>query len=175
MPIPSRPRINRSTNTAVCCLAALLVAGGVASPAAGTPDAPGDVLFRESFDDPRLPGRGWYDGRTFAIVAEGARAGEGCIAYHWKPDTTTPERSSALRRLVRADGDGLSALLPQALARLGLDRPVVSPSPDPAPDHRGRPVPRPGREPPDGLRRAAGGQACAWRPRTFPTGTRPTA
>src|SRR5690349_11698179 len=57
------------------------------------------LLFREGFDDDRLLQRGWYDGRTFAIDREGARAGAGCIAYHWKPGTTTPENSSALRRL----------------------------------------------------------------------------
>ncbi len=99
MPIPIRPRIHRLTNTVVCCLAAVLLMGGVAHPAVDTQDGGRGVLFRESFDDPRLPARGWYDGRTVAIAAEGARAGEGCIAYHWKPDTTTPERSSALRHL----------------------------------------------------------------------------
>jgi predicted amidohydrolase len=57
------------------------------------------VLFREGFDDDRLAQRGWYDGRTFAIDREGAREGGGCIAYHWKLGTTTPEDSSALRRL----------------------------------------------------------------------------
>ena len=43
--------------------------------------------------------RGWYDGRSFVISREGAHAGDGCIAYHWKPNTTTPEGSSGLRRL----------------------------------------------------------------------------
>ncbi len=57
------------------------------------------VLFRERFDDDLLPGRGWYDGRTFAIDRDGAREGNGCIAYHWKQGTTTPEGSSTLRRL----------------------------------------------------------------------------
>src|SRR5262249_48303074 len=57
------------------------------------------VMFREGFDDDRLPQRGWYDGRTFAIDRECARGGDGCIAYHWKPGTTTPEGSSTLRRL----------------------------------------------------------------------------
>src|ERR1700712_4075731 len=57
------------------------------------------VLFAEAFDDARLPERGWYDGRTFSISREGARAGGGCIEYRWKPGTTTPERSSGLRRL----------------------------------------------------------------------------
>src|SRR4029077_4667751 len=56
------------------------------------------MLFRESFDDARLPERGWYDGQTFAISRGGAHAG-GCIEYHWKPGTTTPGRSTSLRRL----------------------------------------------------------------------------
>src|SRR5947209_3173478 len=58
-----------------------------------------DALFRESFDDARLPERGWYDGKTFAIAKEGAHSGEGCLAYHWKAGATTPESSSASRRL----------------------------------------------------------------------------
>jgi predicted amidohydrolase len=57
------------------------------------------ILFREGFDDDRLPDRGWYDGRTFPIVREGPHSGVGCIAYHWKPGTTTPEASSAMRHL----------------------------------------------------------------------------
>jgi predicted amidohydrolase len=61
-------------------------------------DAEG-MLFREGFEDDRLPQRGWYDGRTFAIDRKGARGGSGCIAYHWRQGTTTPEGSSALRRL----------------------------------------------------------------------------
>ncbi len=57
------------------------------------------LLFREGFDDDRLPERGWYDGQSFVIDRQGAKGGEGCIAYHWRPDTTTPHGSSALRRL----------------------------------------------------------------------------
>jgi predicted amidohydrolase len=57
-----------------------------------------EVLFRESFDDDRLPERGWYDGRMFVIDRDGARAGTGCIAYHWSTGATTPDHSSALRR-----------------------------------------------------------------------------
>ena len=60
---------------------------------------------------------------------------------------------------LRADGGRLRAVLPQALGGLGLDRAALPPPPDPAPDDRERAVPRPGREPPDGLHRAAGGPA----------------
>ncbi len=42
------------------------------------------VPFRDSFDDPDLIGRRWYDGDGFRIVG-GARAGTGCIEYEW-PD-----------------------------------------------------------------------------------------
>ena len=35
----------------------------------------------------------------FAISRRGPQAGNGCIEYHWKPGTTTPEGSSGLRRL----------------------------------------------------------------------------
>jgi predicted amidohydrolase len=57
------------------------------------------VLFRESFNDDLLLDRGWYDGRTFTISREGACAGSGCIAYHWKPGETTPGSTSGMRRL----------------------------------------------------------------------------
>jgi predicted amidohydrolase len=70
-------------------------AGSVSAPSTG--DAEG-VLFREGFDDDRLPGRGWYDGRSFVIDRQGARAGDGCIAYRWQNGAATPEGSSALRR-----------------------------------------------------------------------------
>ncbi len=68
-----------------------VVAGGPTDRAAG-------LLFREAFDDARLPERGWYDGQTFAISRGGAHAGA-CIEYHWKTGATTPDRSQSLRRL----------------------------------------------------------------------------
>jgi hypothetical protein len=61
-------------------------------------DRVAEVLLRESFDDPGLGRRGWYDGLTFAISPSAAFGG-GCIEYHWKPGNTTPDKSSALRRL----------------------------------------------------------------------------
>jgi predicted amidohydrolase len=71
----------------------------ISSVAAGGPtERAAGLLFREEFDDAWLPERGWYDGQTFAISRGGGRAG-GCIEYHWKPGTTTPERSTSLRRL----------------------------------------------------------------------------
>ena len=86
--------------TAFWAAAFLLTSNGTSGPvAAGSADRATGVLFGETFDDARLTERGWYDGRTFAISREGTRAGGGCIEYHWKPGTTTPERSSGLRRL----------------------------------------------------------------------------
>ena len=79
--------------------AALLSTANINPVAAESTEKAAGVLFGETFDDARLTERGWYDGRTFAISREGTRAGGGCIEYHWKPGTTTPERSSGLRRL----------------------------------------------------------------------------
>jgi hypothetical protein len=83
------------------CLAAL-AAGGLLGPSRGLaaqPETEGAaILFRESFDDPRLAERGWYDGRKFKIARD-AHAGGGCIEYHWRAGTTTPDSSSGVRRL----------------------------------------------------------------------------
>lgn len=89
-----RTRVGIGIATAVLLMSVLVV-----TPSARSSDQVAGVLFREGFDDDRLPERGWYDGRRFVISQEGARSGAGCIAYHWRPGTTTPEGSSALRRL----------------------------------------------------------------------------
>jgi hypothetical protein len=62
----------------------------VAIQAAGADDKPAGVLFIEGFDDARLFDRGWYDGdaEKFHIAHDGAHAGAGCIAFHWKADRT---------------------------------------------------------------------------------------
>lgn len=56
------------------------------------------LLFSESFDDSQLLKRGWYDGNRFSIAA-GGRAGKGCLFYHWREKSSTPESSSGIRRL----------------------------------------------------------------------------
>src|SRR6185437_687689 len=87
------------STTAMWVVAAAAMTGAPVGTSTARPadDAEG-VLFREGFDDDRLPGRGWYDGRSFVIDRRGARAGDGCIAYRWKAGATTPEGSSAQRR-----------------------------------------------------------------------------
>lgn len=82
----------------IAAILAGLAASGWARPVPAAEEGPPALFFEESFDDPRLPDRGWYDGRTFAITAEGARSGS-CLEYHWEPGTTTPARSSTARRL----------------------------------------------------------------------------
>ena len=71
----------------------------LAACAPGAAAEPARVLFREGFDDDRLLERGWYDGSKFAISGSGPLAGEGCIEYRWKRDTTSPDSSSGIRRL----------------------------------------------------------------------------
>jgi predicted amidohydrolase len=87
-----------STIATWAATAAALMATPTGTLSARSTDEAGGALFREGFDDDRLPGRGWYDGRAFVIDRQGVRAGDGCIAYHWKDCATMPEGSSALRR-----------------------------------------------------------------------------
>jgi hypothetical protein len=60
------------------------------------------VLFNESFDDPRLLQRDWYDGNRFTIVGAATYAGKGCIEYRWKAGATNPFNSSGIRHLFEA-------------------------------------------------------------------------
>jgi predicted amidohydrolase len=99
MQTTTRTRGLGSTVAIWAVTAAALTATPTGTSSARSTDEAGIVLFRETFDDDRLPGRGWYDGRSFVIDRRGAKAGDGCIAYRWKPGATTPEGSSALRRL----------------------------------------------------------------------------
>jgi hypothetical protein len=71
---------------------------GSAVAAADPTDETAGVLFRESFDDAALHGRGWYDGNRFQIARTGAHSGPGSIEFHWKSGATNPD-SSAVRRL----------------------------------------------------------------------------
>jgi hypothetical protein len=79
--------------------AAVLMATHVGTVSAQSIDRAAGLLFHEGFEDAQLAKRGWYDGQRFAISRVGAQAGDGCIAYHWKANTTNPEGSSAVRRL----------------------------------------------------------------------------
>lgn len=57
------------------------------------------VLFSESFEDPQLLKRGWYDGERFVISDNRPYAGAGCLDFTWKAGGTTPANSSGMRRL----------------------------------------------------------------------------
>src|SRR5262245_61879585 len=57
------------------------------------------VLFTEAFDDPQLLKRQWYDGSRFTISKKHPFAGNGCLEYAWKADSTNPASSSGVRRL----------------------------------------------------------------------------
>jgi hypothetical protein len=59
---------------------------------------PTEPLFTESFDDPKLAARGWYDLGATRIV-EGAKAGRGCIEYEWVAGKDNVQGSSPMRRL----------------------------------------------------------------------------
>jgi len=56
------------------------------------------VLFSESFDDPDLTKRNWYDGTEFRIVGD-SRAGQGCIEYEWQKGDSKASGSSGARHL----------------------------------------------------------------------------
>ena len=77
----------------VLCMAAPFVAS---APAAET-KGPG-ILFSESFDDPNVVKRGWYDSVKIKISDKRAHAGAGCIAYEWE-DGGKAVGSRALRHL----------------------------------------------------------------------------
>lgn len=55
-------------------------------------------LFAESFDDPKLSSRGWYDESAVRIV-EGAFRGKGCIEYEWAGGREGVQGSSPARHL----------------------------------------------------------------------------
>lgn len=82
----------------LCCWFTLLPRGAVAQ--AG--EEASSVLFSESFEDPRLLQRGWYDGGKFAIAGTRPFAGAGCIEYTWKAGDTAPANSPGIRHPIEA-------------------------------------------------------------------------
>jgi len=87
-----------ATGGLLCCFT-VMPFNRPSATAAELAEKPSGVLFRESFDDPRLSQRGWYDGSTFAISEKEPYAGKGCIEYRWTAGTTTPASSSGIRHL----------------------------------------------------------------------------
>ena len=122
------------------------------------------LLFSEGFDDAQLLERGWYDGDRFAISAQGARAGKGCIEYHWKAGGTTPDSSSGMRRLF----EPTETVYLRCYIKLSKGWGWTGRSYHPHLMHfmtteNGK-YHGPGRQPSDRLHRAAGGQAAAGGP-----------
>ena len=58
----------------------------------------GKILFAETFDDPELETRGWYDGSACRITGHPFR-GNGCIEYEWILPDRGVQGSSAQRHL----------------------------------------------------------------------------
>jgi len=87
--------------TIVCV--ALAMSCGLAALSAAKPPEPARelsaVLFQEAFEDSHLLQRGWYDGDKFTISNKEPFAGKGCVEYHWKPGTQSPDSSSGIRHL----------------------------------------------------------------------------
>jgi hypothetical protein len=94
--------MKRVVFVAMLCVAAVqpcgvtLLSSTTAAEPAGKPSV---TLFRESFDDPRLLQRQWYDGDKFTISEAQPRAGKGCLEYAWKANASTPASSSGIRHL----------------------------------------------------------------------------
>ena len=86
----------RPAIAATALLGALVLPGSLV---AGPEGQRSPVLFSESFEDARLPDRGWYDGDVFAISPDRPYAGGGSVEYAWKAGTTKPHTSSGVRRL----------------------------------------------------------------------------
>jgi len=90
-----------ATAALLCCFGSMPSAHPVATAAQRT-EKPVGLLFSESFDDPRLLQRDWYDGDKFTISEKQPYAGKGCIEYRWNANTTTPANSSGIRHLFEA-------------------------------------------------------------------------
>jgi hypothetical protein len=55
------------------------------------------TLFRESFDDPKVTERGWYDVTAIRLAGD-SHAGKSCIEYEWTGPDAKVSGSSAMRR-----------------------------------------------------------------------------
>jgi hypothetical protein len=85
-----------------CCSAILSSAAQPAATVSDPGGKPSALFFSESFEDARLLERGWYDGTKFTISGA-PYAGKGCVEYHWKAGTTSPDNSSGIRHLFEAN------------------------------------------------------------------------
>ena len=87
-----------ATVVLTCCFNLLPFAQPAAA-ASQRAETPSGLLFSESFDEPRLLQREWYDGDKFTISDTQPYAGKGCVEYRWNADTSTPASSSGIRHL----------------------------------------------------------------------------
>ena len=85
----------------VSLVAAWLMGTGIGRPciAAEEKAKPAGLLFHESFDDPQLLKREWYDGEKFAIDKKDPKSGGGSLSFHFRAKGTTPDDSQGARRL----------------------------------------------------------------------------
>jgi hypothetical protein len=65
----------------------------------GFAESPPQTLFIESFDDPKLQERGWYDTGKLLLSPNQPHAGSACIEYGWPEGGTVPATSGGMRRL----------------------------------------------------------------------------
>lgn len=95
---PNRPGAISSLANFVLGLSVLC--GAPAALVAAPPEKPApEIIFQDTFDDPRLNERGWYDGEQFTISEDQPHEGLGCLEYRWKAKKTNPDSSSGVRRL----------------------------------------------------------------------------
>jgi len=80
---------------------ALSLACGALCAVTATPSSGASLsqFFAESFEDARLPQRGWYDGDKFTIATNGVPTGNGCLEFRWADRGTTPANSHGMRRI----------------------------------------------------------------------------
>ena len=80
------------------CVFPLHPLAALSAAAADPAQKPSPPLLQETFDDPRLLSREWYDGDRFDINTTEKFLGTGCLEYRWKAGSTNPFNSSGIRR-----------------------------------------------------------------------------
>ena len=99
MPSTTSPRRGQTTIAMWVVTAAVLMATQIGTSSAQSIDNAAGVLFREGFDDARLPERGWYDGQIVRHLPEGCPRGRRLHRVPLEAGHDDSGSSSALRRL----------------------------------------------------------------------------